>query len=207
MNDVTAFFIRGWKEHFPEVAAMPVPVYKILLVGDANVGKSSLIRRLLLGEFDPDYTATVGVDLSAAALNLDESTPVILTLIDLGGQADFSALRSQYYRGAHLAAFVYDISNRESFEHLPFWHKGVMENVTTVDGKAVLAMLIGNKSDRADKREVSAEEGANFAEGLGIPFMETSAKTGENVETTFTEIARMALERYPPPRMPRDRLD
>ncbi|MHA2069313.1 MAG: Rab family GTPase, partial [Candidatus Thorarchaeota archaeon] len=112
---------------------MSVPAYKVLLVGDANVGKSSLIRRMLLGEFDPDYTATVGVDLSAIAINVDPFTPVILTAIDLGGQEDFSKLRTQYYKGAHYAMLVYDITNRESFKNIPDWIEGLMINVSLRD--------------------------------------------------------------------------
>jgi small GTP-binding protein len=78
-------------------------VYKVLLVGDPNVGKSSIIRRLLLDDFDETYNATIGVDLSAVALTIEAITPVILTVIDLGGQAGFTELRSQYYKGAHFA--------------------------------------------------------------------------------------------------------
>ncbi len=73
---------------------MSIPVYKVLLIGEPNAGKSSLIRRLLLQEFDENYIATTGVDLSAVAVNVDAFTPVILTVIDLGGQEDFNSLRT-----------------------------------------------------------------------------------------------------------------
>ncbi len=177
---------------------MRVPVYKVLLVGDANVGKSSMIRRLLLDEFDPDYKATVGVDLSAAALNLGPDRPVILTLIDLGGQSDFTALRTQYYKGAHAAVFVFDVSDRTTFDDLAFWYEGVRSNVFPAAGGEPLLLVVGNKSDVRESREVSSEEGAGFARQIGVSYIETSAKTGHNITELFEMVAEQAYERYPP---------
>ncbi len=178
---------------------MPVPVYKVLLVGDANVGKSSLIRRVLLNEFDPDYRATVGVDLSAAALNIDPFTPVIMTLIDLGGQADFNELRTQYYRGAHGVVFVYDVADRSTFESLERWIFGVQDNIVTQEGRELIPLLIANKIDQTDIREVTPEEGFAFAKRWEFAYGEASAKDGTNVQSLFQELARTIYEAYPPP--------
>ncbi len=177
---------------------MPVPVYKVLLVGNANVGKSSLIRRLLLDEFDPSYRATVGVDLSAAALNIDPFTPVILTLIDLGGQADFAELRSQYYRGAHFALFVYDVCDRTSFDDIEQWYRGVEENIIMAEDRPLFARLLANKVDCEEHREVSKEDGQFLAERLAIGYDEVSAKTGFNVPETFSDIAKILYDAFPP---------
>ncbi|MHA1772474.1 MAG: Rab family GTPase [Candidatus Thorarchaeota archaeon] len=177
---------------------MPVPVYKVLLVGDANVGKSSLIRRVLLDEFDPNYQATVGVDLSAAALNVDPFTPVILTLIDLGGQADFSELRTQYYKGAHAVIFVYDVSDRSTFDNLERWIYGVQENIITMEGRELIPLLIANKIDRSDTREVNPDEGRKFAEQWEFSYGEASAKDGTNVHSLFLDLAKSIYEVYPP---------
>ncbi len=173
---------------------MTVPVYKILLVGNPNVGKSSLIRRLLLGEFDETYQATVGVDLSAAPINIDEESPVILTLIDLGGQDDFGSLRTQYYKDAHYALLVYDITSRESFTSLPDWLKG-ME--VALD-RELPGMVIGNKNDMNSQRVVSELDGRSFADSINWPFFETSAKTGENVEIVFSRVAKELYVKRPP---------
>ncbi|TFG08582.1 GTP-binding protein [Candidatus Thorarchaeota archaeon] len=180
------------------VEIVSVPAYKLLLVGNANVGKSSLIRWLLLGDFDPNYTATVGVDLSAVALNVDGQTPVIMTMIDLGGQSDFTALRTQYYRGAHGAALVYDVSARDSFENLPIWYEDLMDHIAQPNGTKFEGIVIGNKIDKAARREVSSSEGRSFAESIDWPFHETSAKSGENVEEVFGGIAKRMYVSYPP---------
>ncbi|MCF2137622.1 MAG: GTP-binding protein [Candidatus Thorarchaeota archaeon] len=177
---------------------MPVPVYKVLLVGDANVGKSSLIRRVLLDEFDPNYKATVGVDLSAAALNIDPFTPVILTLIDLGGQADFRELRTQYYKGAHAVIFVYDVSDRSTFDSLERWIYGVQENITTREGRELIPLLIANKIDQSETREVSPDEGHSFAERWDFRYGEASAKDGTNVHSLFLDLAKSIYDAYPP---------
>ncbi|MFW9802852.1 MAG: Rab family GTPase [Candidatus Thorarchaeota archaeon] len=177
-----------------------MPAYKVLLVGDANVGKSSLIRRMVLGEFDPDYTAMIGVDLSAIAINVDPITPVILTAIDLGGQEDFSKLRTQYYKGAHYAIMVYDISNRDSFDHIPVWIHGLMTNVELRDKQTFPCMLVGNKSDMDSEREITAVEGRLLANSRGWPFYEASAKSGDNVDGIFLRIAKYLFAKYPPVR-------
>ena len=177
---------------------MSVPVYKVLLIGNANTGKSSLIRRLILDEFDESYCATVGVDLSAIAVNVDAFTPVILTVIDLGGQEDCTAFRTQYYKGAHFVVLVYDISDRESFEALPEWYQGLLVALDSETGKQLPGALVGNKIDREEDRHVSSADGRIYADSLGWPFFEGSAKTGENVRDVFTRIAKELYGRRPP---------
>jgi Ras-related protein Rab-11A len=179
---------------------LSVPAYKVLLVGDANVGKSSLIRRMVLGEFDPNYTATIGVDLSAIAINVDPITPVILTAIDLGGQEDFSKLRTQYYKGAHYAILVYDIANRDSFDHIPIWIQGLVANVELRGKQTFPCMLVGNKSDMNSMREVTIVEGRLIANSRGWPFYEASAKSGDKVSEIFHRIAKYLFAEYPPVR-------
>ena len=155
---------------------------------------------MVLGEFDPDYIATIGVDLSAIAINVDPITPVILTAIDLGGQEDFSRLRTQYYKGAHYAIMVYDISNRTSFDHIPDWIYGLMMNVELRDKQTFPCMLVGNKSDMNSEREVTIVEGRLVANSRGWPFYEASAKSGSNVDEIFLRIAKYLFAKYPPVR-------
>ena len=176
---------------------MAVPVFKVLLVGEPNVGKSSIIRWMLLGEFDEKYCATVGVDLSAIAINVDPITPVILTVIDLGGQEDFGALRSQYYRGARSAILVYDITKRSSFECLSGWYDGLCENVARLI-EDFPGFIFANKCDLEETREVDSSEGRIFAESIGWPFFEGSAKTGEQIHEVFHRIAKELYTTHPP---------
>ena len=177
---------------------MSVPVYKVLLVGDPNVGKSSIIRRLLLDDFDETYNATIGVDLSAVALTIEAVTPVILTVIDLGGQAGFTELRSQYYKGAHYAVFVYDITERASFYDLQTWYDGLLEALPGLASDEFPGMLMGNKSDMIKMRQVQEVEGRTYADRLGVPFYETSAKTGGNINLAFNRIAKELYSKHPP---------
>ncbi len=173
---------------------MTVSNFKVLLVGDPNVGKSSLIRRTLLGEFDEDYQATVGVDLSAVVIELEESSPVILTLVDLGGQKEFSNLRTHYYKDAHFSILVYDVSDRESFDAIPGWFDGMAIALNRAHKELAPGILIGNKVDREEGRLVSTDEGKQYADSIGWNFIETSAKTGHNVETTFSTIAKYLVK-------------
>ncbi len=179
---------------------MSVPVYKVLLVGDPNVGKSSIIRHLTIGEFDETYHATAGVDLSAVAVNVDPITPVILTVIDLGGQSDFGDLRTQYYRGAHYCILVYDISKKLTFESLPNWHSGIIENIGPISSTkgSLPGILVGNKSDLEDSRQVTSMDARIYADIIGWQFYETSAKTGQNIESIFNQISKELYARYPP---------
>jgi small GTP-binding protein len=172
---------------------MTVLSFKVLLVGDPNVGKSSLIRRLLLGEFDEDYQATVGVDLSAVVIELDEGNQVILTLVDLGGQKEFANLRTHYYKDAHYSVLVFDISDRKSFDVLPNWFDGMAAALNKAHRDFAPGILIGNKADIEDTRVVTTEEGKAFADSIGWNYIETSAKTGLNVEETFTSIAKYLM--------------
>ncbi|MDF1540841.1 MAG: GTP-binding protein [Candidatus Thorarchaeota archaeon] len=179
---------------------LTVPVYKVLLIGEPNVGKSSIIRQFLLGEFDDNYHATAGVDLSAVAINLDAFTPVILTIIDLGGQDDFSSLRTQYYKGAHYSVLVYDIADRKSFECLPEWYAGILQNIDNSEtGHSTLpGLLIGNKNDLESEREVSTKDGRIYADLIGWQFWESSAKTGANLKEIFNRIAKEIFSNHPP---------
>jgi small GTP-binding protein len=174
-----------------------ISTFKVLLVGDPDVGKSSLIRRLLLGEFDEEYVATVGVDLSAVVVEISPHTPVILTLVDLGGQREFSNLRTHYYRDAHFAVLVYDISNRGSFDALPGWFEGMSVALSRSHRGLSKGIVLGNKSDKINERTVSFKEGQQYAESLGWQFMEASAKTGDNVAAAFTSIASQLVEQFP----------
>jgi small GTP-binding protein len=174
---------------------MSVPVFKVLLVGDSNVGKSSLIRRMLLGEFDEEYNTTIGVDLSAVIVDGTSAGRVVLTVIDLGGQKEFSDLRAQYYHDANYAVLVYDITDGASFNALPGWFDSMKSRLVLNDGVEFRGIVLGNKADMTQERQVSQQSGKSYADSIGWMFLETSAKSGLNVESMFLEIANQLVLR------------
>ncbi|MHA1909521.1 MAG: Rab family GTPase, partial [Candidatus Thorarchaeota archaeon] len=127
-------------------------------------------------------------------------TPVILTVIDLGGQDDFSSLRTQYYKGAHYSILVYDVTSRESFECLPEWYAGILKNLDlSGSGHDKLpGFLVGNKIDLDAEREVSSKDGRIYADLIGWQFWESSAKTGKNIKEIFNRIAKEIYASHPP---------
>ncbi|CAH8477841.1 unnamed protein product [Heterobilharzia americana] len=145
--------------------------FKLLLIGDSGVGKSSLLLRYTNDCFESQLSATIGVDFK-------------LSIWDTAGQERFRTLTPNVYRGSHAAVFVYDVSNRESFEHLSSW----MEELKTyADNPNMVKLLVGNKID-SEPREIPREEGLRFARLYNMPYAETSAKTNEGVHQLFCEV-------------------
>ena len=170
------------------VDALTAEVYKTLIVGPRNVGKTSLVRRYLLGRFETTYTATVGADLSVATLNFPEGT-VILSVVDLGGQQTFAALRNRFYQGAHHVILVYDKTDRSTFEDIPKWFETLTEGIRMPSYIFLAGSLVANKADLKDASEVTTEEGHQLADLLSMKYFETSAKTGTNVGEVFIHAA------------------
>lgn len=153
---------------------------KVLLLGDAGVGKTSLLNQFVNREFTAQYKATIGSDFSSKQVDVDGKL-ITLQIWDTAGQERFQSITANYYHGSHAIAIVYDITSRQSFENVRKW----ISEVDRLANPQVCKLLVGNKADLQDKREVSKEDGQSLADGLGIPFMETSAKTAYNVKDMF----------------------
>mmetsp|Transcript_13228 Transcript_13228/g.23574 ORF Transcript_13228/g.23574 Transcript_13228/m.23574 type:complete len:199 (+) Transcript_13228:220-816(+) len=165
-------------------------LFKLLLVGDSAVGKSSLLLRFSNNSFD-DLAPTIGVDFKVKYMTVEDKR-IKLTIWDTAGQERFRTLTSSYYRGAHGIVLVYDVSNRRSFENLKeIWMKEV-DMYSTIDFAA--KMVVANKIDLASERTVSTEEGARFAKENGCLFVETSAKADTAVGQAFQELILKILE-------------
>jgi Ras-related protein Rab-1A len=158
-------------------------LFKLVLIGDSAVGKSSLLLRFADDSFTDSYISTIGVDFRFRTLKLGDKL-VKLQIWDTAGQERFRTITSAYYRGADGIITVYDVSNQESFEHVQDW----LQEVNRYASPGTVKLLIGNKSDRSD-RVVTTEQGEAFASNLDMPFLETSAKTSENVEAAFLAMA------------------
>ncbi|KAI0306303.1 ras-domain-containing protein [Multifurca ochricompacta] len=167
-----------------EVSSGTLKRTKIVLLGDQSVGKTSLITRFMYDTFDNTYQATIGIDFLSKTLYLDDRT-VRLQLWDTAGQERFRSLIPSYIRDSTVAIVVFDITNRQSFLSTSKW----IDDVRSERGTDVMVVLVGNKADLSDKRQVTLEEATAKAQSLNIMFMETSAKAGHNVKSLFKKIA------------------
>ena len=160
-------------------------VIRLLMIGDSSVGKTSLVVRYDEDSFSTMFMTTIGVDYRDKLITL-EGRDIKLQIWDTAGQESFRSITRSYYRGAAGALLVYDITRRETFNHLASW----LEDAKQHAHSNMTIMLIGNKSDLTHRRAVTYEEGEAFAKEHGLVFMETSAKTAFNVEDAFVNTAR-----------------
>ena len=159
-----------------------IPLYKVAVAGDENVGKTSLIRRYCAGKFETSRVATIGVDFQTKVVELPTGA-VKLSIWDLAGQARFKVVREDMYRGSRAVALVFDLSNPATLEHLAAWREETLKAVPNTH-----LLIVGNKLDLADTRGA----GKAAADQLGIPYVETSAQSGEGVPSLFETLAHLA---------------
>jgi len=160
--------------------------FKLVLLGQAGVGKSNLVLRFVKGEFHENNESTIGAAFLTQTVALSDNTMVKFEIWDTAGQERFNSLAPMYYRGAQAALVVYDITNESSFNRAKAWVKELQTQGTS---KMIIA-LVGNKSDLEDARRIRTDEAHSYAEENGTLFMETSAKTAQNVSEIFEAIAK-----------------
>jgi len=165
-------------------------LFKLLLIGDSGVGKSCLLLRFADHTYTESYISTIGVDFKIRTIELDGKT-IKLQIWDTAGQERFRTITSSYYRGAQGIIVVYDITDAESFNNVKQW----LSEIDRYASEGVNKLLVGNKNDLANKRAVNAEQAKAFADSVGIPFLETSAKTSTNVENAFLTMAQQIKNR------------
>ena len=169
-------------------------LFKLLLIGNSSVGKSSLLFRFVENVWDDNFVPTIGVDFVIKKILIFNKfllqklktlevngKKVKLQIWDTAGQERFKNITASYYRGGNGVLVVYDITDRDSFENLNSWLIEIEKNAN----KNVYKLLIGNKCDLEDKRKVTYQEGKDFAESNGMKFIETSAKTASKVQEAF----------------------
>ncbi|XP_061184475.1 ras-related protein Rab6 isoform X3 [Saccostrea cucullata] len=162
----------------------PLRKFKLVFLGEQSVGKTSLITRFMYDSFDNTYQATIGIDFLSKTMYLEDRT-IRLQLWDTAGQERFRSLIPSYIRDSSVAVVVYDITNANSFQQTSKW----IDDVRTERGSDVIIMLVGNKTDLSDKRQITTEEGERKAKELSVMFIETSAKAGYNVKQLFRRVA------------------
>jgi len=166
---------------------------KVPFVGDGGVGKTSITQRITGQGFNTSYLMTIGADFKLKQLVLDDGTEVTLQLWDTAGQQRFTSIRSFFYTGSRGIVLVYDVTRPQSFHNLKNWYDEIKKHV--YDGKASL-LVIGNKTDLIDQRQVSKDEGYRFATSIDANFAEASAKTGQGIDEAILRFARTIVSKF-----------
>jgi small GTP-binding protein len=162
----------------------PDSTFKIVVVGSSGVGKSSIIQRLIEGTFREDGTPTVGVEFKPFLIPVDNQM-IKLQIWDTAGQERFKSVSRAYFRNAVGAVLVYDVTDERSFDDLGNW----LHDILQLANPNAFILLLGNKADREDNRRIGPEQARDFADKNKLDFLETSAKSGQNVSETFTRLA------------------
>jgi len=173
-------------------------MFKLVLIGDGGVGKTSIRRKYLGKGFISSHIATIGVDFAQKYTQVNGRT-VRLVIWDLAGQTGFERVRKHYYQGCSALVLVYDMTNRDSFDNLTRWLVETFRHAGEIPPTAILANKLDLRTSQDSSMFVLAEEGQVFSkmftEKLGIPsiFFETSAKNGENIQESFSNLARIMI--------------
>lgn len=169
---------------------LPVSNYKVVVVGASGVGKTSIVQRLVDGTYSEEGQSTVGVEFKTYTVTTDSETAKF-SIWDTAGQERFRSVSKAYFRGASGAVLCYAIDNQSSFAELDSW----LNDLQALAAPNAAILMIGNKSDLADERQVTQEEAKDFAQRHNLEYIETSAKDGKNVSEAFVRLAKTLAER------------
>ena len=154
---------------------------KLLLIGDSSVGKTNFIFRFVENRFQSVHLTTIGFDFKSKIVTLPNSKKTLkLQIWDTAGQERYMSLNQNLFLKVHGVILMYDISNRDSFDHLTNWIELIKDTISEIP-----IVLVGNKIDKVDERIVSYEEGEKFAKELNVSFFESSGKENKNVKEPF----------------------
>lgn len=162
--------------------------FKIVLLGDQSVGKSSILSRFVSDSFQENHNSTIGVDFIVKTIVCDDKTYKI-HFWDTAGQERFHSLIPSYIKNCQVAILVYDVNKRKSFENLSRWQESVLEE----KGDEIMLGIMGNKTD-LEQREVSTEEGLRYAQGINALFLEGSAKNGQKVNEFLRLVCKTLID-------------
>ena len=158
-------------------------LFKLILIGDSSVGKSNILLKYLKGQFDPNSKATVGVEFGTKNVEI-KNKKIKIQIWDTAGQERYRSITSAYYKGAKGAFIVYDITRKNTFDNIDKW----ISDLKTNGDENLAIVLIGNKSDLEERREIQKDEGIKKSEEYKTAFMETSALNGDNIDKAFDEL-------------------
>ena len=161
-------------------------LYKYIVIGDSSVGKSCIVAKYLTGGFEEEFKTTIGIEFGSKDLTINDKV-YRLQIWDTAGQESFRSITRAYYKNSACSFIVYDVTNKQSFLNVQDWFNECKKQTP----RTVTMVLVGNKVDLEDKREVTYEEGENFARDNSMLFYETSAKNGNNIENMFYDSAEI----------------
>jgi len=166
--------------------------YKLILGGDGAVGKTSMVHRFVEDKFQTDYKGTIGTSIMKKECEFEGlKSKVRFVIWDLAGQSQFKRVRYSYVANAEAGILVFDVTRKDTFENIKLWHEETIEI-----SKDIALILVGNKIDLEDSRVVSTAEGEELAKKLNLGYVETSAKTGENIEDAFRMLALQIVKKF-----------
>ena len=166
-------------------------IIKILTLGDASVGKSSIVLRYSDNKFNESWLSTIGVDSKRKIVKI-KGESVKVSIWDTAGQEKFQNIVKQYYNGANGVLLIYDITSQKSFDKINFWYNDLKQNVN-IDG--LFICLVGNKKDLNEDRIISVEKAQEFAKNNNMKFYEVSAKSGEGIKQLFEEVTSSIMDK------------
>jgi len=170
-------------------------LYKVVVIGDSGVGKTNIITRFTTNEFIVENKATIGVEFGHAEFKLADGIKIKVQIWDTAGQERFRAITRGYYKGAHGALVVFDITKAITFRNVEKWITELQEFADT----DIVIMLVGNKTDLKDEREILTEEARRYSEKNNLLYIETSAFDGANIQQSFQNIVTTIYERKKKP--------
>lgn len=180
-------------EAFPEEPIEDESVrfkFKICIVGDPGVGKTSTILRFTDNAFIRTYIPTLGVNISEKNIKIDGNL-VNLILWDVAGQSKFETMRKHFYKGTEAVILIFDLTNRKSFESIPKWYEDIKKYI--ISDTKIVGFILGNKEDLTESRLIGEKEVIKIAKNLNLDYIETSALTGKNIELSFHKIAEALI--------------
>ncbi len=166
--------------------------FKVVVCGDPGVGKTSTILRFTDDAFARTYIPTLGVNISEKNVEVNK-TKAKLILWDIAGQIKFEAMRRHFYKGAEAVIFIFDLTNRKSFDSILNWYKDVERNIIHIEDE-IIGFILGNKEDLSNQRTINSEESSLISKKLNLEYVETSALTGKNVEEIFFKLTETLLK-------------
>ena len=166
-------------------------LFKLIIIGDSYVGKTNIMSQYIKKEFNENSKSTIGVEFGNKIIKIDDKI-IKAQIWDTAGQERYKSITSAYYKGAKGAFIVYDITSKVTFNSVDKW----IQDLNLYGDKNLTLLLIGNKSDLEEKRQIKKEDGEEKAKSFGLGFIETSACTGENIDKAFDILLKEVCNKY-----------